>query len=50
LLRNPTFRILGRQVLIFDFGGLIAISGMMLMLVVSAIRHTIQLYNEERIA
>jgi archaetidylinositol phosphate synthase len=50
LLRNPTFRILGRQVLIFDFGGLIAISGMILMLVVAAIRHTIQLYKEERIA
>ncbi len=50
LLRNPTFRLLGRRVLLFDFGGLIAIAGMSLMLVVSAIRHTIQLYKEERIA
>ena len=50
LLRNPTFRLLGRRVLLFDFGGLIAIAGMILMLVVSAIRHTIQLYQEERIA
>jgi len=50
LLRNPTFRLLGRRVLLFDFGGLIAIAGMILMLVVSAIRHTIQLHQEERIA
>jgi len=50
LLRNPTFKLLGRRVLLFDFGGLIAIAGMILMLVVSAIRHTIQLYQEERIA
>jgi phosphatidylglycerophosphate synthase len=50
LLRNATFRIFSRRVLIFDFGGLIAIAGMILMLVVSAIQHTIQLYQEEKIA
>jgi phosphatidylglycerophosphate synthase len=50
LLRNPIIRIFSRQVLLFDFGGLIAIAGMACMLIVSAIRHTAQLYNEERIA
>jgi archaetidylinositol phosphate synthase len=50
LLRNPIIRIFSRQVLLFDFGGLIAIAGMACMLIASAIRHTAQLYNEERIA
>jgi phosphatidylglycerophosphate synthase len=50
LLRSPTIRIFNRQVLLFDFGGVIAIAGMSCMLIVSAIRHTAQLYKEERIA
>jgi len=50
LLRSPTFRIFGRRVLLFDLGGLIAIVGMVLFLVVSIIRHTTQLYKEEGIA
>jgi archaetidylinositol phosphate synthase len=50
LLRHPTVSILNRRVLLFDFGGLVAIAGMSCMLVVSAIRHTTQLYREERIA
>jgi archaetidylinositol phosphate synthase len=50
LLRNPIIKIFGRQVLLFDFGGLVAIAGMSCMLIVSTIRHTVQLYNEERIA
>jgi phosphatidylglycerophosphate synthase len=50
LLHHPSFRLLGHSVLLFDFGGCIAIAGMTLMLVVSGIRHTAQLYREERIA
>lgn len=50
LLRNPVIKIFGQQVLLFDFGGLVAIAGMTCMLIVSTIRHTAQLYNEERIA
>jgi archaetidylinositol phosphate synthase len=50
LLTNPIIKIFGRQVLLFDLGGLVAIAGMSCMLIVSAIRHTAQLYKEERIA
>ncbi len=50
LLWNPVIKIFSRQVLLFDFGGLVAIAGMTCMLIVSTIRHTAQLYNEERIA
>ncbi|MFZ0771873.1 MAG: CDP-alcohol phosphatidyltransferase family protein [Candidatus Sulfotelmatobacter sp.] len=49
LLRNPVIKVLNRQVLLFDLGGLIAIAGMISMLIVSAIRHTARLYHEERI-
>lgn len=48
LLKNPMLKIFNRQVLLFDFGGMIAIVGMACMLVISAIRHTVQLYREER--
>ena len=50
LLRNPVTTIFSRQVLLFDLGGLVAIAGMSGMLIVSTIRHTAQLYKEERIA
>lgn len=50
VLRCPTVNVLGVQLRLFDVGGVIAIAGMGAMLVVSAIRHTIQLYKEERIA
>jgi archaetidylinositol phosphate synthase len=52
LLRNPAtaIKILHWKLLLFDFGGLIAIAGMAGMLIVSAIRHTARLYKEERIA
>jgi phosphatidylglycerophosphate synthase len=49
LLHQPAFRLFGHSILLFDFGGCIAIAGMSLMLVVSGIRHTAQLYREERI-
>ena len=50
LLWHPRIRILGREVLLFDLGGIVAIIGMGLMLIMSAIRHTAQLYDEERLA
>ena len=50
LLKHPVIKVFGKQLLLFDVGGVIAIAGMGLMLIVSASRHTIQLYHEERIA
>jgi phosphatidylglycerophosphate synthase len=50
LLRNPYVKIFGRPVLLFDLGGAIAIASMAFMLVDSSIRHTAQLYGEEKIA
>ncbi len=47
---RPLVRLFGREVLLFDVGGAVAIGGMGLMLAVSAIRHTVQLYREERLA
>lgn len=49
LLRHPMLTLLGYRMLLFDLGGGIAIAGMGLMLVVSATKHTIKLYGEERI-
>jgi phosphatidylglycerophosphate synthase len=40
----------GHQYLLFDIGGCIAIAGMSLMAIVSTIRHTYQLYCEERLS
>jgi archaetidylinositol phosphate synthase len=50
LLHNPYVKLFGRQFLIFDIGGAIAMAGMAFMLVDSSIRHTVQLYREEKIA
>ena len=50
LLTHPTLRIAGHRILLFDFGGSIAIVGMAVMLIVSAIRHTVQLYRLETVA
>lgn len=49
LLKHATIKILDRPVLLFDLSGLIAIAGMGVMLIASVIRHTKQLYKEERI-
>ncbi len=49
LLRNVNVNIFGMKFLLFDVGGAVAIVGMMLMLVVSAVRHTRALYVAERI-
>jgi archaetidylinositol phosphate synthase len=50
VLRWPTARILGWQVRLFDVGGGVAIGGMGLMLIVSAIQHTAILYREGTIS
>ena len=39
----------GQRYLLFDIGGCIAIAGMSLMLMASTLRHTRQLYREERL-
>jgi phosphatidylglycerophosphate synthase len=49
LLYRPMVHIFGLHHRLFDVGGVIAIAGMALMLIVSAIRHTAQLYREERV-
>jgi archaetidylinositol phosphate synthase len=49
LLRNPYASLFGRPVLLFDLGGVIAAVGMGLMAIAAAIRHTAQLYREERL-
>jgi archaetidylinositol phosphate synthase len=50
LFWHPIIKVFGTQVRLFDFGGAIAIAGMGLMLIVSVVRHTIQLYKEERLS
>jgi archaetidylinositol phosphate synthase len=50
LLRHPLIKFLGKPVLLFDLGGVIAIAGMAIMLIISAVKHTAQLYKEERLA
>lgn len=50
LLKHPTIAILGRRILLFDLGGVIATSGMTLFLITSAIAHTRELYRQERIS
>jgi phosphatidylglycerophosphate synthase len=50
VLRWPAAKILSWQVRLFDVGGVVAIGGMGLMLIVSAIHHTAILYREEKIS
>ncbi len=45
----PRVELLGRTFLLFDIGGACGIAGMALMLVWSAVRHTRQLYEAERL-
>jgi archaetidylinositol phosphate synthase len=49
LLTRPNVKVLGREYLLFDVGGTVAITGMALMLLVSASRHIAQLYKEETV-
>jgi len=50
LLHHSVVKLAGRSVRLFDIGGIVAIIGMGLMLVVSAVTHTRRLYREERIS
>jgi hypothetical protein len=50
LLKHSRITLLHRQFLLFDIGGVIAIAGMSLFLILSATRHIRKLYNEERIS
>jgi len=49
LLNHSVVTLFGTQFRLFDIGGSIAILGMMLMLIVSMVAHTTQLYREEPI-
>ncbi|MGH9738940.1 MAG: CDP-alcohol phosphatidyltransferase family protein [Candidatus Acidiferrales bacterium] len=50
LLFHPYAHLFGREFLLFDVGGAIATAGMFGMAVVAAVRHTAQLYAEERLS
>ena len=47
LMRSPYATLLGHQFLLFDIGGVIATVGMVTMALVTAARHTAELYREE---
>lgn len=49
LWRNPQVAFLGEQYRLFDFGGVIAIAGMLIVLLISVARNTARLYREERL-
>ena len=49
LFFRPVVGLWGRKFLLFDIGGAVGMAGMALMLVWSAIRHTRQLYQAERL-
>jgi archaetidylinositol phosphate synthase len=49
LLYHPRIELLKKQVLLFDVGGIVAIIGMVVMLLASTIKHTAQLYRQERL-
>jgi len=49
LIFRPHAHLFGRQFLLFDTGGAIAIVGMLSMAVVATVRHTAALYREERL-
>lgn len=49
LMFHPYAPLLGREFLLFDIGGTIAMAGMLGMMIVATVQHTIQLYREERL-
>jgi len=49
LLHHRLIKVFGTTLPLFDLGGVIAIAGMILMLIVSTLRHIRQLYHEERL-
>lgn len=50
LLYHPMVKLLGRSYRLFDVGGMVSIVGMAIILIVSAVQHTVELYRQERIA
>lgn len=49
LLKKSVVHLLGRSYRLFNVAGTLGISGMMLVLVISAVQHTIRLYRQEQI-
>jgi phosphatidylglycerophosphate synthase len=49
-LRGPGARLFGREFLLFDIGGICGMVGMGAMLIWTSVRHTRQLYNDERLS
>lgn len=49
LISHPYCKIMGKQYLVYDVGGVVSIVGMSLMLVVSTLKNTITLYRKERV-
>jgi phosphatidylglycerophosphate synthase len=50
LISRPHAHLMGREFLLFDVGGVIAIAGMIGMAVIATISHTARLYREERLS
>ncbi len=50
LLNHTHISVLGMKFLLFDIGGVIAIFGMTVMLIISTTAHTVELYREETIS
>jgi phosphatidylglycerophosphate synthase len=48
-LRGPGARLFGREFLLFDIGGMCGIIGMGAMMIWASVRHTKQLYEDERL-
>jgi phosphatidylglycerophosphate synthase len=48
-VRGPYSHIAGRTFLLFDIGAICGVVGMVLIFLMAAIRHTVQLYREERL-
>ena len=49
LLNHPMARLFGHTYRLFDVGGAVGIVGMAVMLIVTVVKHTIQLYRAERL-
>ena len=49
LLVRPVVTLFGEPYKLFDVGGVVAIIGLVVIVIVSALRNTIRLYNEERL-
>ena len=49
-VRGPWSHIAGHRFLLFDVGAVVAMTGMGIMFLYAAIKHTVQLYGEERLS